>query len=505
VEKLQSLTGEPVNWGNVASLSAELLETKSKDFRLICYNAAARLQQGTAQEVLDAVVLLLEFSKAFWETAHPPLKRIRARAGILGWMAEQSAKVRDIKLTTKDGDVVAALDQVTGELESDLRDKFADAYPGLGDLREGVRHLARTVPKEKPPAPPPAAPTAAAPAGGAPAAAGATPAPVAARLIEAPSQPVSLGALNDVGQVEHVLPAAGQLLSKMGALLRAQKPENPLAYRLARMGMWLDLNEMPAVVDGKTLVPPPPDGLKSRFDSLLAANDLLTLINEAEDTASEFILWLDPHRYVAAAMDRMGALFLRAKEALVTETAIMLRRVPMLPTLQYSSGDPFADGQTRMWLDAEVASALGGGGGGPATAAEPSVLDEPIKEARDLAVKGKLAEAVALVAKAADGAPTPVDRFRGQLAVAQLCLQAGQFAVVRAQLLGLGEDVERRGLRAWQPRLCAELYATLYAAFRGLYPNAEEIPPEERARQNHTFEQLCQLDPAQALKLVEAK
>jgi type VI secretion system protein VasJ len=200
----------------------------------------------------------------------------------------------------------------------------------------------------------------------------------------------------------------------------------------------------------------------------------------------------------------MGALFLKAKEALVTEIAILLRRLPLLPTLQFNGGEPFADGQTRMWLDSEVAAALGGSGGS-AAAAEPSVLDEPLKEARDLAIKGKLADAVALVTRAADSAPTPVDRFRGQLAVAQLCLQAGQFAVARAQLLGLADDVERRGLRAWQPRLCAELYATLYAAFRGLYPKDEDLPPEERVRQSHAFEQLCQLDPAAALKLGEGK
>jgi type VI secretion system protein VasJ len=307
--------------------------------------------------------------------------------------------------------------------------------------------------------------------------------------------------LTDVGQVENVVPNAGRLLVKAGALLRGAKPENPLAYRLARIGMWIDLNELPPATDGKTLVPPPPDALRSRFDSLLAANDLVTLINEAEDTASEFLLWLDPHRFVAAAMDRMGALFLKAKEAVVTEMAIMLRRVPTLPTLAFNTGEPFADGQTRMWLDSEVANAFGGGGG-PSVAAEPSVLDEPLKEARELAVQGKLPEAIAVVSKAAASAPAPADRFRGRLALGQLCLQFGQFAVAKGQLLGLCDEIDRHELTSWQPKLCAEVYAALYAAYKGA---GADLPAEELGRQQRAFEQLCRLDPAAALKLGETK
>ena len=499
-DKASSVTGEPINWGNVASFAAELLETKSKDFRLACYCAAARLQEGRLESALDSMVLMTEFVKAYWEACHPPLKRIRARAGILGWLGDQAVKVKDIKLLPKDQDAVGALDQLSSALDADLREKFGEAFPGLGDLREGVRHLVRTCPKDKAAEPKPE-PKPAAAAGGE---AGAAPTPAPARVMVAATQPVDPSLLNDAAQVEHVVPNAGRLLVKAGSLLRAQKPENPLAYRLARLGMWLDLNELPPATDGKTLVPPPPDGIKSRLDSLLAANDLLTLINEAEDAAAEFILWLDPHRYAAAAMDRMGALFLKAKEALLTETAVMLRRVPTLPTLAFNSGDPFADGQTKMWLDSEVAAALGGGGGGTSAAAEPSVLDEPLKEAKTLTMQGKLPEAIALVSKAAAAAPTPADRFRGRLALAQLCLQSGQFAVAKAQLLGLCDEIDCHQLGSWQPGLCAEVYGALYAAYKGVNTGAE-VPAEELAKQQKAFEQLCRLDPAAALKLGETK
>lgn len=505
VDKLQSLTGEQCNWGSVSSNATELLEQKSKDYRLVCFVAAAHMQDKTLQGLLDAVVLLLEFSKAFWEPCYPPLKRIRARAGIVAWLTPLAAPLKELKLATRDGDMVQAIEQVTGELEADLRDKLGELYPGLGELRDVTRHLARTCPKEAPPPPP----TAAAPAGGGPGAASSAaslPPPAAIRM--APAQPVDASALTDVEQVERVLTNAGLLFTKIGGMLRAAKPENPAAYRFARFGMWLDLTEAPPTTDGRTLVPPPPDGLKSRFDSLLAANDLLTLINEAEDVAAEYVLWLDPHRYVAAAMDRMGALFLRAKEAMLVEVALLLRRVPTLPTLQFASGEPCADGPTKMWLDGEVAAVLGsggGGGGGGGAGAEPSVLDEPLAQARELVVQGKLGEAMAVVREAVAAAPSQADRFKGQLAMAQLALQSGQPAIARAQLLGLHQEIVDRKLDTWQPSLCAEVYGALYQALKGVSPNPDATPPDELARQQQAFEHLCRLDPAAALKLGEGK
>jgi hypothetical protein len=159
-----------------------------------------------------------------------------------------------------------------------------------------------------------------------------------------------------------------------------------------------------------------------------------------------------------------------------------------------------------------LGSGDGGGGGGGAA----SVLDEPVKEARALAVKGELGKALALVGAATSTAPTPADRFRGKLALAQLCLGAGQNAIARSQLEGLTRDIEKHDLAAWDPSICSEVYAALYGAIKAMNDamrptgqaammmaggEAEGPSPADLAAEQVAFEQLCRLDPATALKI----
>src|SRR5262249_7456757 len=154
------------------------------------------------------------------------------------------------------------------------------------------------------------------------------------------------------------------LLVRAGDALRAADPGNALAYRFGRIGAWLEINQAPPADGGTTLVPSPPSGLRDTFDTMAAAENWLGVIQSADEAAAEYVLWLDPIRYMANAMDRLGAIFINAKKTLLRETAVLLMRVPTLATLSFSDGVPFADGQTKMWIDAEVAPLMSGGGGG---------------------------------------------------------------------------------------------------------------------------------------------
>jgi type VI secretion system protein VasJ len=239
--------------------------------------------------------------------------------------------------------------------------------------------------------------------------------------------------------------------------------------------------------------------MRNQLDALIAAENWVRLMHLAEEAAVQFILWLDPHRYLANAMDRAGANFLNAKKAVVREVGVLLLRAPKIETLAYNDGTPLADGSTKMWLESEVFPAMGGGGGGGG-ASVASFLEGPLQEARALAGGGQLPEAIDIISKAANMAPSGADRFRGRLAVAKMCLQAEQFAVARAQLEGLAALVEHHRLADWEPDLCAEVYSALYAAHRG-QNRGDEVAPEARMREAAAFERLCQLDAGAAIKL----
>jgi type VI secretion system protein VasJ len=325
---------------------------------------------------------------------------------------------------------------------------------------------------------------------------------------------------NDPVSARKGLEETARGLVRMARVLRSGKPEDVLAYRAGMFGVWLPLEQSPPATDGKTLVPPPPPNLKQRFDALVSSQDWLTLLQESLNASAEFILWLDPARYASTAMGGLGALFMKARSELHLQVALLLKRVPNLPTLGFSDGSGFADGPTQMWIESDVMPVLASGEGGGGGAA-PSVLDEPIKEARDLAVKGELGKAIDVVAAAAAAAPTPVERFRGQLAVAQLCLGAGRHAIARSQFEGLAAEIDTHKLETWDPALCSDVYAGLYASIKGVNdakaPAApppgtpimpgqtppEVLTPEDRAAERWAFERLCRLDPAAALKLAK--
>jgi type VI secretion system protein VasJ len=498
VDKLQSMAGDKPNWGNIVSTADEILTEKSKDYRVAVYWAAGRGHLDGLSGLLEGLVLMRDISAAFWEPMYPALKRPKARGNLVAWYSDFLAPaVAAIKPTTKDADAAAAVDTVSRAVDADLREKLGENYPGMGALREAIRNLLQIVPKEAPPPPPVA--QAPAPAPGA----------QAAPSVAAPQQSfgggggggLTVASIVNAATATTAIVQCGLMLARAGDALRAADPADAVAYRISRTGMWLELDATPPAEGAMTLVPPPPEGLRGRFDAAIAAENWLEVLAAADEIGSEYILWLDPHRYAANAMDRLGALFINAKKTLLREVAIVLARAPKLPSLQFNDGTPFADGQTKMWLDAEVASVFGaaavGGGGGGGGAGH---MEGPIGEARGLAASGKLDEAIALLGKAAAGAPSPAERFRGRLAQAKLCLQAEQFAVARAQLEGLDKIAGAHRLTEWEPELCAEMYSALYEANRGMN-RGQEVLPEARAREEDAFAKLCQLDPAAALKL----
>ncbi|HHH28924.1 MAG TPA: type VI secretion system protein TssA [Polyangiaceae bacterium] len=516
-EKLSSLTGETCNWAAIGVTAEEILQDKSKDFRIACYLSACKLREGNLDGVIDGLVLLQEMTAKYWDDMFPPVRRMRARAGMVGWMSEQAGPVMiDYKLSASDNPKVKVIDDLSKALDADFRERFGEHYPGISHLRDAVRHWLRTIPKEKKPEPKPE-PKAEAPSGGAAAPARPAPAP-------APAGGGGGGGGIEVTtpeEAQRALTPLGQLMRRIAAQLRAGKPENPLAYRLLRLGAWMELETAPpAPNENKTMVPPPPPHVTGALESLAGSNDWLNLLNAAELHAGNYILWLDPHRYAATAMSALGALFMKAKDELLLQVALVLKRVPNLPTLAFSDGTPFADGATQMWIEAEVlpvlASGEGGGGG-----ADTSALGEALKEARDLAVKGELGKALDAVALATASAGTPVDRFRGQLASAQLCLGAGQHAIARSQLEGLTQQIEAHQLTSWDPAICAEVYGGLYSAIKSLNDDkrpknpqqaaqmaqqgAPAVSPEDEAAEKAAFEMLCRLDPARALKLGGSK
>jgi len=303
-----------------------------------------------------------------------------------------------------------------------------------------------------------------------------------------------------IAGVESVVPALrvlGEGICAAARHLRGADPANAAAYRLHRMGLWLTMNEAPLAEGGRTRIRAPGADVRRQLDAKASAEQWLDLLGAAEELTNQYILWLDLHRYVAMAMDRLGALFIEARKVVGREVVALIQRVPAIPTISFADGTPFADAGTQMWLD-EAVAAFGGGGGGAASSSKATEEDEELErrflEAGELVAGGKVAEGIGLAAQLAPRAADERHRFSGRLKVAELALQGGKPEVGRPILEALVNEIDERKLEDWDPSLCAATIGALVITYRALGTEVEK--PAVQLLQNR----LCRLDPVAALK-----
>ncbi|MGC4068832.1 MAG: type VI secretion system protein TssA [Polyangiaceae bacterium] len=499
IDKLTSVSGGQPAWRDVVEKSAVILEQRSRDLRLLSWSTVGRLQTKGVDGLAEGLAIMHRVVSSQWETLFPPMKRAKARANLIDWMNEQVlAALQPIESTVANGDAIRAIQGLYDELDSLYSDKLGDAYGGLGSLRSLLRDKVRAIPAAA--APPPPAPVAAAPAPAAaapaPAPVAAAPAPVAAPAAAPAAPAMAAPTMPTISGVESVGPALrvlGEGLSTAARHLRLADPANPAAYRLHRLGMWLNVTDLPPAEGGRTRLRPPGADVKRQLDAKVSGQQWLDLLNSAEDLTNQYIYWLDLHRHVALAMERLGALFIEARKVVGRELVSFLQRASALPSLAFSDGTPFADPGTQMWLNevqAEFGAGAGSGGGNSKVSEEDEELQKRFEEARELVAGGKVVEGVGLAAQLAPRAPDERRRFRGRLTVAELALQGGKPEIARPILEGLVREIDERKIGDWEPELCASTVATLSAAYRffgerdrqGRFANASQSSLSSRSR-----------------------
>lgn len=490
IDKLTAMTGETPNWRSVVTEGESLLKSKTKDMRLVVWVAAARMKTEGLVGFAGGLAGIAAVSGAHWDAMYPPLKRAKARANLLTWLGDLFlADFGEYVPVAKDKAVFEAIDKVFAQADELLGAKLADAYQGFGPIRSWLRDKGRMIPAEAPP--PVAAPVVAA-AAPAPAAAPAAAAPQPAAMA-APAVPAVTGAAD----VLNALRALGKGISDAARVVRQAEPTSAWAFRLGRTGTWLAVKQLPPAEGGATKIPPPQAADVKKLQSLLEAQQWGDLVSHAEGLASRFLFWIDPHRYVAVGLERLGAG--EARSAVVREVLAFLAQQPAVEGLSFADGTPFADEGTKTWLEEERAKSGGGGGGG---AGAPAKLDEEevelkarFEEAKELVSGGKVAEGLGLAMQLARRGADARARFRARLETAQLALKGGKPELARPLLDGLVAEAEAHRLDEWEPELCSKLYAALLKA-RTAAPRREG----QSLGDEDLFDRLCRLDLTAAVR-----
>jgi type VI secretion system protein VasJ len=101
-----------------------------------------------------------------------------------------------------------------------------------------------------------------------------------------------------------------------------------------------------------------------------------------------------------------------------------------------------------------------GGGGGDDPRAKK------LKEARALAARRQLAEAIAMLQKEAAAATSRRDRFRWKLDLARVCFEGGKATLALPLLESLDGDAQKFMLDEWEPELSADVVKLMWECYR---------------------------------------
>lgn len=466
VAKLERVDGGPPNWSMIETSAERLLAERTKDYRLLAWALVAKVNLRGWPGFAQGLALYKDTVSAVWAEMFPPLKRLKARGNLHEWLVEQTVLILESKNPARgEESAVRSCAALLSEVDSFLESKFEGNYPGSIRIVNIAKRAVSALPTEAIPAlrPPEAA-------GAPPGAAGANGAPPAARIAQPSAQ-----AWGDPGAA---LVECRQMLLGTAEAMLAVDPASASAYHARRLGLQLSFDPHPREVPARQrLLDAEKQG---RWNELLG---------EAEVAILKCPAWLDAHRLAVEAMAKLGPRFNEARHVIQSEAAALVVRHPTLLGERFEDGSAVADARTQDWLKLEV---RGASGASAMMSTEDEEAERRLAKVRQMALEGRLSEAVALAIGIANRAGDPRGRFRGYLVAGKTAMDAGKAQVARPLLEGLLEHVERHQLEVWEPALCVTLYASLVRCLRVIGGSSKE---------QELFDKLCRLDPAAAMGL----
>ncbi|MFN0062485.1 MAG: type VI secretion system protein TssA [Myxococcaceae bacterium] len=478
VGKLESPTGGAVNWTTVLQEGGELLQGHSKDLLVASYVSFALHATKGLKGLLGGIVFLTELIEGFWPALFPESTRMRGRANALEWFV-QRASIALVSATphSDDRDLVDALDTAVTRFIETTRKAFNGTGPALSPLADGIAKLKLALPSATPP-----------PSVSAPATVSNTSTIKPALVVDSPD------ALTQYAR------ELGTQLATAAATLRSHKNDDPLGYRLLRVGLWMAIGVPPPTdASGRTRVPGPTPAVREKLRLLQTHSKWAELIEEGEAALSQARLWLDVHRFVAEALSQLSLAHQSARAALVEEVVHLLRRLPGLKSLAFQDGTPFADEETLRWLEAQEAppSADPKASGIRPPPADAAGIEGTLESAQRLLASGKAPEAIAALHEASRAGGNGMDRFKARLALAKALSAQGKIPAAKALYNALDAEMQARGLETWTPRLAAECLL----GYLNLLKISRKAPLANDPEWDSAYRRLCQLDLAAALPL----
>jgi len=481
------------DYDKIVELGRRILTEKSKDLRAAGYLVIGEARLNGASGMAEAVQGVRILVDTFWDELYPAKRRMRGRGNALQFISDRLGDWLAMTSFAPDdrAALVAARDNLKAIQDFGLEEMGEDA-PKLSGLLKTFDKAIKKLPDPEPESDEGPAATA-----GAEEADATDEKPPAQKRATRPAPPSEIASASD----------AESAVTRAVAYFRADDPTNPIPYRLLRTIRWGPLRKAPPNEGGTTSLDAPRAQRRDYLSGLLDQEDYETLIEEAESSfqAGRFHFWLDLQQLVASALEALGKPYEDARTAVMLDTALLVQRLPTLPTLAFSDGTPFASPLTTEWLEMQVQPLLASDSD---SATNQAPVDRSIpaaahyEEARQQLTSGDLAGALDRMHDGAGQDTSQKERFHRRLYVATLCLKGGKPAVALPLLEQLDERITQHALDAWNPPLALEVWTALHQCCNQLAQQAAAGEKERLTeRGERAFADICRVDARQALPM----
>ena len=479
---LDSPYPEHVKWGEILRDGGDLLREVGKDIVIAVFVARAFLytDENELGGLVRGFVLIGELLRRFGDRLYParPKRRVAALTGFIR-VAEGVMERAHGRLEHRAD--LEAIAQAATALEEQLVVHLGDEAPTLARVSRRVRDLVEAIDR-----PPVSSPVEAAKEPG--------PAKVEVPQRDTSAPPSSSPRIDlpDLSSVdgEVFLRDAGEGLAKLAANLRRTSPTDPSAYRLLRIGLWLHITNPPPNNGGRTKIQPPPGSLLSKMAGMTSNARWSSLIEEIEGQVTRHCFALDLHRSVAMALGQLGTPYAAAREAVQEGVRSLIVRLKGLEHLLFVDGTPFANRETKHWLDE-----IRGTAHRRKAPAEDDVTRKVRAKADELAQGGGLEDALKLLRREASTQVAGLARFQLDFHAAKLAAGAGRRDLALGLFVGVDEQSKAVNLDHWDPPLCAEFLAAYMGVLLGADGNSQGLP----AGAEIVYGRLARIDPVAAM------
>jgi len=481
VQKLDSVTQEPVNWSTVVDIGADILEKRSKNILVATYLTLGLFEKEGYEGLATGLHLCRDLVATSWEVLDPPLARKRGRIEAFVWLNERagkSAAARDS--ASDDKTILQECVTLIESLQSALAEKLGDDSPGFGDLEREVKTRLKSIESDE----------------------------KASEARKQQQAKIAAGEIDETTTPDQARQVLGKLtttIHKISNILRKASPSDALPYRLNRAMAWGTMTTVPSSNKGLTQVPAPNPAISARLLELFTKGEWTALVDSAEAAFPNSPLWLDLQRWIAQGFAALGPHHLNAQETVISELAGLVSRFPELVDLTFAGGSPFASAETAKWIKDEVSirrtSSRSGSGAETATDGAPEGLIDTATEARKMAARGQFAEAVRKMQEGIHTTSEHRGQFLWRLELSRICLDSNQPQLAAPLLEELETYIQRHQLEIWEPRLCLAVYTTLLTARRMLMKDQRRATPDLAQKASQLHERIARLDLATALSL----